>query len=298
MMRAWQFVLVILLLLPLLDAQQKNKGKGGKNQNKNKNPSRDDAESAPDDMGEDTREESVDDREGEKNQHVLQLPRNTMLMEDAEVEMGRMYKMHSGEANCRVSCKGSVSGMTDMDPRYPYYKYINVDITGCYDDDTLFPQKPRGEMGRNGTDSPKHFSDWEAAVTRLHFYKVKDSSVKLIPKRLSMPTEVHNTDPQCGKYDEECRPSETSFGFAVFIPRYDMQVKWRVDWEVNARSPYVNMDDAEKGDWNYGDCEGVVDEYMEDRKFQSNAFSIDSDEGYSFWRPVHSGQRQTRQDRD
>lgn len=322
-MRAWLLILVLLLLLPLLDAQKgkgKGKGKGGKNQNQNRNQNRNKGETSPqnreheedndeDDDGEQgdwEREDDGEDRDDDerheedrddddrgdrdddgKKHKELPLPRNTMLMEDTDVEMGRMHRMFSGDAGCRVSCKGSVSGMTKDDPRYPYYRYINVDITSCYDDNTVFSP----DMEKLATDNYglRHyeFSRWNATVTKLQFYKVKDPNVHQIPKRLSYPTEVQSSHVHCAHEAEgECHPTERSFGFVVFIPRFDMQVKWRVDWEVNARNPYVNMDEANVGHWNYGNCEDVVEEYMKDTRYQSNAFSIDREDGYSFWQPV------------
>merc|ERR1712039_123920 len=141
---------------------------------------------------------------------------------------------------------------------------------------------------RNDSDwrrSHYEFSHWNATVTKLHFYKVKDPNVHQIPKRLSMPTEVHSSHRHCAR-EGDCHSTTRSFGFAVFIPRFDMQVKWRVEWEVNARNPYVNMHEDNMGRWNYGNCEDVVDEYMEERRYQDHAFSIDREDGYSFWSPV------------
>jgi len=287
-MRAWLLVLALLLLLPLLDAQSKGKGKskGGKNKNSNRE---EDGDSQDDNRHLD--DEDYDDEEtpegmGEGDEKVIPLPRNTMLMEDADVEMSSMHRMFSGDAGCQVSCKGSVSGMTKNDPRYPYYRYIHVDISSCYDENTVFsPDIIKMEMDNDGQ-RQFEFSHWNASVTKLHYYKIKDDKVHQIPKRLSRPTEVQSSHMHCLRDEEECQPTQRSFGFVVFIPRYDMQVKWRVDWEVNARNPYVNMDEENAGNWNYGNCEDVVDEYMNDRRYQSNAFSIDRDDGYSFWSPV------------
>jgi len=289
-MRAWQVILLLLFLVPLLDAQ-KNK-QGGKNNKKNSNNknrdnsdrqdgqnNRDDDEEAPQNMEDDSRENEHDD----SREKEVALPRNTMLTEDNNVEVDEMYQMFSGDANCKVSCKGSVSGMTTLDPRYPYYRYINVNITNCFKDNLVFPP----EFEREHHD----FEQWNATVTKLQFYRIKDPNVHQIPKRLSRPTEVESTHRYCG-YKEGCQPTERHFGFVVFIPRFDMPVKWKVDWEVHARNPYINMDEEKQGHWSYGDCDGVVEEYMEETRYQNNAFSIDQDRGYSFWRPVQEHDEQ------
>lgn len=301
-MRAWQVILVLLLLVPLLDAQ-KNK-KGGKNNKNNKNKdvsSRQDDqddhddEEGPQNMEDDSRDDSSDDsrekeqdnsrekEEDDSGENELPLPRNTMLTEDNDVDVDGMYQMFSGDANCKVSCKGSVSGMTTLDPRYPYYRYINVDITNCFKDDLVFPPDF----------APRHhdFEQWNATVTKLQFYRIKDPNVHQIPKRLSRPTEVESTRRYCSD-EEGCQPTKRHFGFVVFIPRFDMQVKWKVDWEVHARNPYINMDEDNQGYWNYGDCDGVVEEYMEDTRYQNKAFSINQDRGYSFWRSVEEHDEQ------
>jgi hypothetical protein len=78
----------------------------------------------------------------------------------------------------------------------------------------------------------------------------------------------------------------------------DMQVKWRVDWMVQARSPYVNMDKENMGYWNYGDCDGEMEDYMSDRQYQENAFSIHREDGFSFWNQVNNQDEDNNRDQE
>merc|ERR1712003_457189 len=115
----------------------KDKGKG-----KNKNKDRDETDenrNHQDEHDDEDHPEDMGDGQDRHKEKVLPLPRNTMLTEDDSVQHGQMHRMFSGDAGCRVSCKGSVTGMTNDDHRYPYYRYINVDITNCYDENTVFP---------------------------------------------------------------------------------------------------------------------------------------------------------------
>jgi len=277
-MRVWFLLLALLLLLPFLDAQKsKAKGKG-----KNKNQ-------------DDRKDNEMREYENSDEREDLQLPRNTMLMEDNDVEMGSMHRMFSGDAGCRVSCKGSVTGMTREDPRTPYYRYIKVDVTSCYDQNTIYPPDMASE-------SHHHFAHWNATVTKLQFRKNKDSNVRQLPKRLSFPTDVESSHMDCGPEGlgrrGECHPTKRFFGFVVFIPRMDMQVKWRVDWMVQARSPYVNMDKENMGYWNYGDCDGEMEDYMSNRQYQENAFSIHGEDGFSFWNQVNNQDEDNNRDQE
>lgn len=231
-------------------------------------------EERPDDMVSDEDNEEDDDNNNNSN---VPLPRNTMLMEDRDVERGTMYRMSKGHG-CQIICKGWVSGITEQDSRNAYYKYINVDVSNCYDRETLYPTLLR----------PHHeWSAWNATVSQLQFYKPKDSNIRKIPKRLSRPTEVRRSQAQCENDNENyCyRYDQRSFGFAVYIPRFDMQVKWRVEWEVTAYNPYMSMDEENEGLWFNRDCEEIP-EYDSRSRYEKNAFPIDWEDGFAFWKPV------------
>lgn len=282
-MRLSLLFICVLLFTAVISKKSSNKGrtKGG--------TSRDESRTSED------RSESrtSQDRSGSEQERAYPgLPKRRMVTEDNDVEHGPSYRMMRGEDNCLVQCRGSVSGRTDVDSPDPYLRYVSVDLTQCFDDETVFPANWE----------TMSFEHWNATVNKLLFYKPRHTSVHSIPKRLSLPTAIHSSNMHC-EQEKGCNFKERHFGFVVLIPRFDVEVRWTVEWEVTARNPYANRqhshDDQEEEEDNCSAWNEWKDERETNMLMEPNAYSLDErNEEYSFWRKVgdHNQEERNRND--
>lgn len=278
-MRLSLLVVCVLLFTAVISKKSSNKSrtKGGSSRT-SEGASRDDSRTSED--------------RSEQERAYPGLPKRRVITEDKDVEQGPSYRMMRGENNCLVQCRGSVSGRTDVDSLDPYLRYVNVDLSQCYDDFTVFPANWE----------TKSFEHWNATVNKLMFYKPRHTSVHSIPKRLSLPTDIHSSNMQCEE-EHGCNFKERHFGFVILIPRFDVEVRWTVEWEVTARNPYANMqnphDDQDEEEDNCRAWNEWKDENETNWLMEPNAWSLNErNEEYSFWRKVGDRNQEDRNRND
>lgn len=205
-----------------------------------------------------------------KSENTLPLPGQMELVQDENVEMGPVHRRFSGENNSRLSCRGTVQGLTPEGGR-PYFRYIKVNTSSCLQRNIIYPVQALFSY-----DIESVFDIWNITVTRLVFEGDDKRIPFRIPKRISEPTNVMM---EAGIYDTDFRGQDKSskelhtyFGFAVFFPNIDQQVKWTVEWQIDACRPFES------------DCES----YHKDRNvtYDRHAFSISKEDGFKVWKTV------------
>ena len=233
--------------------KNRNKGKGNRDRDQEK------VKALKDKNGNKTDENRSSERR-------LPLPKQMELIQDKNVEMGPTHRRFSGENNSRQSCRGTVQGLTPEGGR-PYFRYIKVNTSSCLPRKIIYPS---GIVADDDI-----FDSWNIVVTRLVFAGDDERGAFRIPKRISKPT---NVTMEAGMTADDFRSSEnaailqTSFGFAVLFPNLDQQIKWTVEWRVEACRPFENKCD------NFSQERDIV--------YDRNAFSISSTGGFEVWTVV------------
>ena len=239
--------------------KNRNKGKGNRDRDQEK------VKALKDKNGNKTDENRSSERR-------LPLPKQMELIQDKNVEMGPTHRRFSGENNSRQSCRGTVQGLTPEGGR-PYFRYIKVNTSSCLPRNIIYSGQTVNSNVRYGDTI---FDIWNISVTRLVFAGGDKKVTFRIPKRISKPTNVMMEtsiyDTLFGDPDKIFKELHEYFGFAVFFPNIDQQVKWTVEWQIDACQPFE------------GDCENFPTE--RDVTYDRDAFSISREDGFEVWKTV------------